>query len=384
MFRNGGSKAPVARKRWFPENTGVPITLRLSVGVSEEVVAVTGAHTGSDFAHLSRIVGNAGLLKRRRGYYAGKIVFNAAVFLGGWALFFYLGDSWWQLLLAVLFAALFGQFAFIGHDAGHKQIFRTRRANDITGYVHGGLIGLSYGSWIRQHTRHHANPNHEDDDPDIDIAVLAFTQTQQHGKRGLFRWITKYQAFLFFPLLLLEGVSLHVVSARTVLRNEVKRRGVERALLIGHLVIYLAVVFLVLSPVTAVLFIAVHQGLWGLYMGCAFAPGHKGMPTLRSGHALDYLRKQVLTSRNIRGGPWVEFTLGGLNYQIEHHLFPSMPRPNLRRAQVLVREFCHQRGIDYAQCGWLRSYGHVLQHLHATSAPLRATTPSAISSQTSK
>lgn len=336
---------------------------------------MTETQPGSDFAHLSRIVRTEGLLKRRRGYYAAKIAVNGTLFVGGWVLFVYLGDSWWQLLLAALFAVLFAQFAFIGHDAGHKQIFHTRRANDSVGYVHSGLVGMSYGSWISQHNRHHANPNHEDNDPDLDIAVLAFTQSQGLGKRGFFRWITKHQAFLFFPLLLLEGISLHITSARAVWRNEVKRRGLERSLLVGHFALYLAAVFLVLSPVTAVVFIAVHQGLWGLYMGCSFAPGHKGMPTLQSGHSLDFLRKQVLTSRNIRGGPWVDLALGGLNYQIEHHLFPSMPRPNLRRAQTLIVEFCRQRGIDYAQCGWLRSYGHVLQHLHATSAPLRATTP---------
>jgi fatty acid desaturase len=90
------------------------------------------------------------------------------------------------------------------------------------------------------------------------------------------------------------------------------------------------------------------------------------------GRTWDFLRKQVLTSRNVRGGRWVDFTLGGLNYQIEHHLFPSMPRPNLRQAQAIVRDFCTARGISYSQCGLFRSYGQVLRHLHEVGAPLRA------------
>ena len=81
----------------------------------------------------------------------------------------------------------------------------------------------------------------------------------------------------------------------------------------------------------------VQQGLFGLYLGCSFAPNHKGMPTLTEADRLDFLRRQVLTSRNVRGGCLVDFVLGGLNYQIEHHLFPSMPRPNLRHAQPIVR-----------------------------------------------
>lgn len=79
---------------------------------------------------------------------------------------------------------------------------------------------------------------------------------------------------------------------------------------------------------------------------------------------------------NVRGRRWVDFALGGLNYQIEHHLFPSMPRPNLRRAQPIVQSFCVARDIRYSQCGLLRSYGHVLHHLHAAGATLRAAPPS--------
>ncbi|MEV0089010.1 fatty acid desaturase [Saccharopolyspora sp. NPDC050642] len=109
----------------------------------------------------------------------------------------------------------------------------------------------------------------------------------------------------------------------------------------------------------------------GAYMGCVFAPNHKGMPTLSAGDRLDYLRKQVLTSRNVRGSRFVDFLLGGLNYQIEHHLFPSMPRPNLRHAQHLVHRFCASRGVSYSQCDLLSSYAQVLRHLHAVGMPLR-------------
>ena len=333
-------------------------------------VAATRQRTGTDFADLSRTVRQAGLMQRRGGYYALKIGLTLSVLAGTWAVFAYLGDTWWQLLTAAFLAVVWTHVSFIGHDAGHKQILRGRRANDAVGLVHGGLVGLSYGWWVGKHSRHHANPNHEDDDPDLDISVLAFTAGQSRTKQGLSRWTTKYQAFLFVPLLLLEGLSLHWSSFDAVRRNEVKLRGLEAAQLIVHTVAYLGAVFLVLSPGKAIAFMAVHQGLWGLYMGCSFAPNHKGMPTPED-QGWDFLRKQVLTSRNVRGGRGVDFLLGGLNYQIEHHLFPSMPRPNLRRAQPLVQTFCAERGIDYCQSGLLRSYGDVLRHLHAVGAPLR-------------
>jgi fatty acid desaturase len=326
---------------------------------------------GSEFAELSRWVKSAGLLRRRYGYYALRIAVNVAMLAAGAVGFVLLGDSWWQLFVAAYLAIVFTQFGFMGHDAGHRQIFGSRRANDLVGHAHGAITGFSYQWWVGKHNRHHANPNHEDEDPDIDIPALAFSQEQALNKRGLFRWVAKYQALLFFPLLLTQAVLLRVASIQAVLRRDVKSVGLEAMLLAANITGSLTAVFLVLSPLKAVVFILVHQGLMGIYLGCSFAPNHKGMPILAKDEKLDYLRKQVLTSRNIAGGRWVDFLLGGLNYQIEHHLFPSMPRPNLRRAQTLVHDFCTRHGISYTQCGLVASYAWVLRHLHHVGAPLR-------------
>jgi len=338
---------------------------------SASMPAAATHQQGSDFAELSRLVRQAGLLRRRYGYYVLTGGLTITAFVGAWIVFGIVGNSWWQLFVAAFLALVYTHLSFVVHDAGRKQIFHGRRANDAVGLLHGGLVGLSYGWWVGKHNRHHANPNHEDEDPDLTIALLAFTAGQSRAKLGVSRWIAKYQAFLFFPLLLLEGMGLHWSSFRAVYRDGVRSGRVEKALLLVHVVAYLAAVFLVLSPGKAVLFIVVHQCLWGVYMGCSFAPNHKGMPTLTNGHTLDFLRKQVLTSRDVLGGRWLDVTLGGLNYQIEHHLFPNMPRPNLRRAQPIVREYCQARGIPYSECGVLQSYGSVLDHLHAVGAPLR-------------
>ncbi|MPY99856.1 MAG: acyl-CoA desaturase [Actinophytocola sp.] len=342
--------------------------------MTSSTATATPARKPSDFAELSRSIRSAGLLKRRYGYYTARIAVNLLMLGGAWVAFAFIGNSWWQLFVAAFLAIVFAQLAFIGHDAGHKQIFRSKKLNDVLGYLHGGLVALSYGSWIKQHNQHHANPNHEGSDPDIEIPALAFTNGQAGAKRGVLRWIAKYQAVLFFPLLLLEGLNLRVGGAVAILRGEVRLRALEGALMVAHIAIYTTALFLVLSPGIAVLFIVVHQGLWGVYMGCSFAPNHKGMPTIPAGQKLDFLRKQVLTARNVRGGRTVDFVLGGLNYQIEHHLFPTMPRPNLRHAQRIVQRFCAEHGISYSQCGFFRSYGHVLRYLHQIGAPLRVRT----------
>ncbi|MBB4685042.1 fatty acid desaturase family protein [Amycolatopsis jiangsuensis] len=323
------------------------------------------------YGRLLGEVRDAGLLRRQYGYYAIRIVANLVVFAGAWVAFAFLGDSWWQLVIAALLAVVFAQLAFVGHDAGHKQIFRTRRPNDVLGVAHGGLVGMSYQWWIEGHNRHHANPNHEERDPDLDIPALAFTSRQARVKQGFLRWMAKHQAVLFFPLLTLEGLSLHVSGIKAVWRGGTGMRRLERVLLTVHIAGYLTAVFLVLSPGLAVVFIVVHQALWGIYMGCSFAPNHKGMPTM-SGRPGDFLHRQVLTSRNVRGGKVTDFVLGGLNYQIEHHLFPNMPRPHLRHAQPIVERFCRKHDIPYSQTSLVRSYRQVLEHLHELGAPLRA------------
>ena len=328
-----------------------------------------------EYTQLSKQIKQAGLLDRRRGWYAARIGLNLALLAGGWAAFAMVGASWWQLVTAVVLAVVFTQLAFIGHDAGHRQLFRSRRANDLVGLVHANLlVGVSFDWWVAKHNRHHSNPNHEDLDPDISITALAFTDDQASSKHGLVRLIARYQAWLFFPLLVLEAAHLHLASVKAVVRGGWGRANlVEGLLLLAHVGGYVAVLVVVLSPAQAVAFAVVHQGLFGLYLGCAFAPNHKGMPTLTEADELDFLRRQVLTSRNVAGSRPVDVVLGGLNYQIEHHLFPNMPRPNLRRAQPLVRAFCSQHGLAYTEASLFGSYAEAIRHLHAVGAPLRPT-----------
>jgi fatty acid desaturase len=333
------------------------------------------AARGSDYAVLCRKIKDAGLLKRRPGYYTAKITANTVLLLAGFVAFALLGRSWYQLLVAAFLAFVFTQIAFVGHDAGHRQIAGSRRTNDLLGVLHGNLlIGLSFGWWVSKHNRHHANPNHEGRDPDLGGgSVLALTAGQGQSRRGVVgRVLARAQAFLFFPLLLLEGLHLHAASVRALMGGPARRsRAVEAVLLGGHVVGYLTVLFVVLAPLQAIAFILVHQCLFGLYMGCSFAPNHKGMPILTDESKLDFLRRQVLTSRNIRGGRFTDFALGGLNYQIEHHLFPSMPRPSLRRAQRFVRDHCRLHDLPYLESTLVGSYTQVLRHLHTVAVPLR-------------
>ncbi|WP_408637764.1 fatty acid desaturase family protein [Nocardia bovistercoris] len=346
--------------------TDADLAARREASRAEIGAPVTGhlPARGSDYAVLAREVRRAGLLHRRRRYYLYKTTAVTLAYLGGWVAFVLLGESWWQLGVAAFLAAVFAQFAFLGHDAGHRQIFASRRANYLYGLFAGNLgIGLSIGWWVSNHNRHHAHPNTEGADPDA-TGILAYSGERAAAGKGMRRFIFRYQGVLFFPMLLLEAGSLHYASARAVSRWPIAHRGWEGALLAAHLLGMVGVVFAVLPAGAAIAFLAVQQGLFGFYMGCTFAPNHKGMAVLTDDRSTDFLRRQVLTSRNVRGGWAVDTAMGGLNYQIEHHLFPSMPRPNLRHARPMVQDFCTRIGVPYHETGLFESYREALSHLH--------------------
>jgi fatty acid desaturase len=212
-------------------------------------------------------------------------------------------------------------------------------------------------------------------DPDIEIPFLDFTGTADLTKMGRFRrMLVKYQAWLFLPALLTVAVGLQYHSFVYLLQKKAKYHMLEWALLLAHVVLYLACVFSLFAFWPAILFVVLHQALIGFYLGAIFAPNHKGMPVLEKASSVDFLHRQVLTARNIHAHPVTDFCYGGLNYQIEHHLFPAMARNQLKAAQPIVRAFCQTHAISYHETTVARSLTEILRHLHQIGAPLRAST----------
>ena len=311
------------------------------------------------------------LLRRRRGYYSATMAVSIVAFAGAWVTLFAVGDSWASLGIAVLLAFLSTQVVFFAHDAGHQQIFASRPANRTVGLVTANLMtGLSFGWWVPKHNAHHAHPNVIGRDPDIGEATvgLAFTAASVRNRRGAGRVLARYQGWLFFPLLLLEGVGLRVSGVENLLRRRDRSAASEGMLLGLHAALYLTAVLWVLSPLRAAAFVAVQQSLFGLYLGCTFAPNHKGMPVFVDDSDLGFVRRQIITSRNVAGGPLIAFLFGGLNYQIEHHLFPAMPRPNLGRARAIIQAFCADHDIAYHESGVFSSYRQAVSFLNTVGA----------------
>ncbi|MFZ7087873.1 fatty acid desaturase family protein [Curtobacterium sp. RRHDQ10] len=337
-----------------------------------------GAPNGtSSYSAILALVKDAGLLQRRTGFYWSVFGVLVATLAAAFVLFAVLGDSWYQLIVAGALGILFTQFAFLSHEAAHRQIFASQKWNDHTGRYLGVFVaGLSYSWWMNKHTRHHGNPNTVGKDPDIAPDTISFLEEDAAKTSGLVRWLTQRQGYAFFPLLMGEGLNLHIVAVRSLItgqntKGKAKDRIIESSLLVARFGIYLGAVFTFLPFGMAWAFLGVQLAVFGIYMGASFAPNHKGMPIIAHDAKVDFFSRQVRTSRNIRGGAWVSHLMGGLNFQVEHHLFPSMARPNLRAARLLVREHCATLDVPYTETTLVKSYGIVVRYLNRVGLAAR-------------
>ena len=170
---------------------------------------------------------------------------------------------------------------------------------------------------------------------------------------------------------------MQVASVAFTLRKQYRWRGPDTAMLWAHFAIYYrGPAFTAGTAGRASYSSWSTGGCWGCFSVAIFAPNHKGMLVISKEDAkLDFLLAQVLTSRNVRSTPLIDFLYGGLNHQAVHHLFPNMSRNKLRAAGELTRQFCDGRDIPYYMTGVRQSFREILQCLHETSGPLRWSAP---------
>ena len=329
----------------------------------------------TNFNRILTRVRDEGLLAKKPSYYVVRLVVLSVVAIGLWVLGGLIAslssqNQLWMIAAFVLVGGLgivSAQYGFIAHAASHRQLFTNNKLNDWTGLFLANLFaGLSYGFWLRKHNKHHQRPNQIGQDPDIAIRVLSFTTESKESKRGIERWFSDRQGYLFPFLLLFTGFDLLLDSFAGLGRKDRKLsiRLLEFSLMMLRQLTPYVVFAIMFGPIWAVALWFTMMMTFGFFMGAAFAPNHKGMPLVDKDSKLDFFSRQVLTSRNIKGSWLKDNLMGGLNYQVEHHLFPSMARPNLRKAHALVVEFCEENNITLVEMGLAKSYVVIMKHLN--------------------
>jgi acyl-lipid Delta6-acetylenase / acyl-lipid (9-3)-desaturase len=343
-----------------------------------------------------------GMFKCNIWFYVYKQLSNMSMWAAACAVMYFASpDNIAAHFGAAMFMGLFfQQCGWLAHDFLHHQVYRNRRYGDYTGLFWGNLMqGFSVQWWKNKHNGHHAVPNlhnstaeSQDGDPDIDTMPLlawslkqaqSFRELRADGKDSAFvKFMIKYQKWTYFPILLLARLSWLNESFKTAYglgastenaKLEMKAKGLQ-------------------YPISEKLFIALHY-VWvvafssgfgqfsvaysiaifltmtcscGLFLALVFGLGHNGMAVYDADARPDFWKLQVTTTRNITGGHglpqfFVDWFCGGLQYQVDHHLFPGIPRHNLARTHEFVRSFCKEWDVRYHEADM---YDGTIEVLH--------------------
>ncbi len=324
----------------------------------------------SAFSLLHARIKSAGLLRKKSSYYDWVIVRTLLMFATVYSatiLIRMLTHSFLpHIPIAFALGCAIAHMGFIVHDTGHGQLTSKFFPLKLVQRFGNIFLCTSVTAWFNDHNAHHDNPNDTAKDPDNQIMVFAFTKEQAQARSGWYRFIVRHQAFLFIPISLFSLMSMRITATQKVLRGEVDRPVRELVVSGTSAVVYVAAMLL-LHGFIGLAFIAIAECTAGLYLGLAFITNHRGRVDLSQKSMDDFLRKQVETARNISSSwrpfdTFLHFVYGGLNCQIEHHLWPYMPRCSLPKAREIVRAYCKEKGVDYHSVSVLQTYKEVFSH----------------------
>jgi cytochrome b involved in lipid metabolism len=346
----------------------------------------------------------SGMFKSSKSYYAYKCSSNLCMWLCAVLMVAFSDSMTTHIISALLLGMFWQQCGWLAHDFLHHQVFSYRKYGDVFGIFWGNLMqGYSMQWWKNKHNGHHAVPNlhnsspdSQDGDPDIDtMPVLAWSK--EHAKSALKedgtvspvnKFLLKWQAYTYFPILLVARMSwlnesfkvafgLGAPSENALLELEslgIQYPFLERGGIILHHIWVLIVCsgFGRFSLLYSICYFLIATCSCGLFLAIVFGLGHNGMATYDADKRPDFWKLQVTTTRNITGGygipQWfVDWFCGGLQYQVDHHLFPSMPRHNLAKTHELVKSFCVEWNVGYHEADMLTGTFEVLNHLSEVS-----------------
>lgn len=322
--------------------------------------------TNLDYIELKKRLEHKGLLNYTPIYYS--IIFFAYLvsFVLLLLLVIYFNKWYITALLAFFLGVVCVQFSFLGHEAGHRAISKNKIVNDVIGQIGFSLItGASFSSWNESHNKHHSAPNHEDIDPDVkDGSPFSFTEKNAKQRTGIVRFMTRNQTFLLIPALFTFVFIKRYVYSKPAFKN---KNYLDLIFLAMHYVLFFGVMIYFIGFWQALLLYVIVSMLMGFFFGFAFLPNHLGMPILKGNENFSYLERQVLTSRDIKGNSILNFITGRLNYQIEHHIFPTISRKHMQKTKMIIKDFCQEKGIPYKDDSLLTAWREVFHYISNVS-----------------
>ncbi|KND02407.1 uncharacterized protein SPPG_02874 [Spizellomyces punctatus DAOM BR117] len=327
-----------------------------------------------DVQQLLCLIEKNGWLVSSKAWYAVNMLGTLSMALVAAYLVLYHGQSLVAVCVSASLLALFWQqCGWLSHDVLHNQLFESHFLNDAVGYFFGNVCqGFSVSWWKHKHCTHHSVPNVHSGDPDID--TLPFLAWSEHALEGfsdvsdatLAKFLVTYQPILYFPLLCFARLNWALSSLMWALAPGVfpLRQGVEVGTLVLHWAWYLGLASR-LGMGYALLWMGLSQAVCGVLLAAVFSVNHNGMPiyTPSETTSLNFYALSILTARNVSPTLFTNWFTGGLNHQIEHHMFPMVPRHHLPQLVPYVKDLCKKHGIEYCVMGLGEGLGQVVGRL---------------------
>lgn len=269
----------------------------------------------------------------------------------------------WRWLALITLALTANQFYYISHDAGHYAISDRKVTNLRLGHIgHTFIAGGSFRFWQYKHELHHRFCNEERHDPDMNLFFVKLYPADTAQRPAWVNWLVQHQAYFLWVLAMFHNFDFQRLSWIYAFQNP-KRCHTERWLIPLHFVAYLAIPIALLGwPMALTNYIGFTM-FSGLVLATLFATNHMGMPSISGIHDLSFITQQTITSRNVLVPAIFDDYFGGLNYQIEHHLFPWVASDRYRSASPIVKAFCVEHSIAYAEESFGLAIQNVQRHL---------------------
>ncbi|XP_075518235.1 acyl-lipid (9-3)-desaturase-like [Primulina tabacum] len=290
-----------------------------------------------------------------------------------------------HLLCGGLVGFLWIQSGWIGHDSGHYQVMMTRKLNRVAQVLSGNcLAGISIAWWKWNHNAHHIACNSLDHDPDLQhIPFFAVSSRLFNSITSCFyerklefdtlsRFLVSYQHWTFYPVMCFARINLYAQSIFLLLsKRKVPNRGQELLGLLVFWIWYPLLVSCLPSWGERVIFVLASFTVTST-QHVQFCLNHfssnvyLGLP-----NGKDWFEKQTTGTLNISCSSWMDWFHGGLQFQIEHHLFPRLPRCHLRKVAPFVMELCKKHGLPYNSASFLEANAMTIQTLRNAALQAR-------------
>lgn len=339
----------------------------------------TQTEIGTKYKALYKRVEDAGLFEPNyRGYFSDFLRISTM-----FGLAWYLFDKS-MFISAICLGLGWHQLVFIAHDAGHIGITHGYQMDNWIGMTIAAWIGgLSLGWWKRNHNVHHIITNDPVHDPDIQhLPVFAVSNRFFSSVKSTYyncvlkydifaRYLIPLQHMTYYPILCLGRFNLYALSWGHVLLGKGPRHGkaawfrwyeLMGLSFFAYWFFYLIVFKSIPTAGQRWMYVLVsHVATMPVHVQITLS--HFAMSTQDLGLSESFAQRQLRTTMDVDCPAWLDFLHGGLQFQAIHHLFPRMPRHNLRRAQRYVLEYCKDIGVEYHIYGFVHGNQHVIGKL---------------------